>query len=171
MNFYPIEIKFRNASGKWGSLAEQAIKVVSPNRIHVEAKFPDGRSFSSTSAKEALDGKNGVRFKDNNYSHPERWSDYTLWVTKQELDEILFGCECLVAVGGEYDYRGAAGCAFTGSQQHRKWFCSEVVFDRICTKWLPARINHKMHPDALEEIIIALQLRLKLRKMIVEGVS
>ena len=74
-----------------------------------------------------------------------------------------------MAVGGEYDYRGAAGCAFTGSQQHRKWFCSEVVFDRICTKWLPARINHKMHPDALEEIIIALQLRLKLRKMSVEG--
>jgi hypothetical protein len=170
MNFYPIEIKFRNASGGWGSAAEQAIKVVSPNRIHVEAKFPDGRSFSSTSAKEAPGNKNGVRFKNINYSHIERWTTYVLWVTKQELEEILFDCECLVALGLGYDFRGAAGCAVTGGQDPWKYFCSEVVYDRVCTKWLPTRLNHKMHPDKLEILVEILETKLWRRKFEVDGI-
>jgi len=180
MNFYPLEIKFRNASGEWGSLAEQAIKIVSPNRIHVEGKFPDhlpeaykhleGKSFSSSSAKEGIHGGNGVRIKAIQYSHPERWTTYILWITKEELEDILFDCECLAATGQGYDFRGAAGCAVTGKENPWLWFCSEVVFDRIVTKWFPARLNYKMHPDKLEQLVIILEAKLLERKFKVEGV-
>ena len=169
MNFYPIEIKFRNASGSWGSAAELAIKTVSPNRIHVEAKFPDGRSFSSTSAKEALDGKNGVRFKDIGYSHPERWTTYILWVTKQELNEILLECEIMAAMCLRYDFRGAAGCAWTGLQAAWKFFCSEVVFESVVSKFITNRINYKMHPDKLEEVVKVVAEKLLERKVRVDG--
>jgi hypothetical protein len=170
MNFYPIEIKFRNASGDWGLNAELLIRIVSPCHIHVEAKFPDGRSFSSTSAKEGINGRTGVRWKNINYSHSERWTNYTLWVTKAELDKILFKCECLVTLGLLYDFRGAAGCAITGAQDPWKYFCSEVVYDAVCTMWLPERLNHKMYPDKLEEVIMILEVRLLERKFKVEGI-
>jgi hypothetical protein len=152
MKYFPIEIKFRNPSGKWGDLAQTAIRVVSPNRIHVEAKLPDGRSFSSSSAKEALGGGNGVRFKNIKYTHSERWTTYILWVNEEELNQIYIGCEAAVAMAYGYDFRGAAGCAVTGGENPWKFFCSEVVFDRIFTIWLSPRINHKMHPDKLEEV-------------------
>ena len=170
MNFYRIEIKFRNASGKWGSLAEQAIKVVSPNRIHVEGKFPDGRSFSSSSAKEALDGGNGVRFKNIQYSHPERWTTYILWVTKQELEEILLNCEIAVEMCFRYDFRGAAGCAITGQEDPWRFFCSEAVFEYIVSHFATNRINHKMHPDQLEEVVKVIEAKLLERKYRVDGI-
>lgn len=164
LNYFPIEIKFRNASGKWGDLIQTAIRVVSPNRIHVEAKFPDGRSFSSSSAKEAIGGGNGVRMKKIKYSHEDRWTTYVLWVTKAELDEILFDCELAAQMAYGYDYRGAAGCALTGADKPWRFFCSEVVYDRILTKWLSARTNYKMHPDRLEEVVKILAPLLEARK-------
>jgi len=164
MKFHPIEIKFRNASGKWGSLAETAIRTVSPNRIHVEAKLPDGRSFSSSSAKEALDGGNGVRIKNIKYTHPERWTTYILWVTQEELDKITFDCEVAAGMCFRYDYRGAAGCAWSGEHTANKFFCSEVVFDRVISYWLSDALNNKMHPDKLEEVVIKLAPMLLARK-------
>ena len=170
MNFYPIEIKFRNASGKWGSITEQAIKVVSPNRIHVEAKLPNGKSYSSTSAHEALDGGNGVRAKLIDYSHPERWTTYTFWVTREELEEILFSCELACLLLLRYDFKGAAGCALAGVENPEEYFCSEFVFDFVLTQWLSNRLNHKMHPDKLEKIVMILESKLLERKFKVEGI-
>jgi hypothetical protein len=164
MKYFPIEIKFRNPSGKWGDLAQTAIRVVSPNRIHVEAKLPDGRSFSSSSAKEALDGGNGVRFKNIEYTHSERWATYVLWVTTNELNQIILNCEIAVEMVYRYDYRGAAGCAVTGGEKPWKFFCSEAVFDRVFTIWLSGRINYKMHPDKLEEVTKVLEPILLARK-------
>lgn len=169
MNFYPIEIKFRNASGQWGSFAEQAIKVVSPNRIHVEAKFPDGRSWSSSSQNDAIDGGNGVRFKDIKYSHPDRWTTHILWVTKEELEEILLECEIAAAMCLRYDYRGAAGCLWTSRENSWKFFCSEAVFEYVVAKFVTNRINSKMHPDALETVVKVVANTLLERKTHVDG--
>ena len=158
--FYPIEIKFRhNTDG----LLDHMIGVSSNNK-HVEAKFPDGMSFSSTIRKEALNGGNGPRFKHIGYSHPEWWTTYILWVTSEELASIYFDCEVLVDQELGYDTIGAVGTAGTGSQAAWKWFCSEVVYDRICCRWLPTRMNFKMDPDALEDVVVKLAASLERRK-------
>jgi hypothetical protein len=160
---------FRNPVGNWGLNAETAIRTVSPNRIHVEAKFPDGRSFSSSSAEEAMDGGNGVRFKHINYSHPDRWEQYTLWVTREELDDILLECEIAAEMCFRYDFRGAAGCAWSGHEAPWKFFCSEVVYECVVSRFLTNRINHKMHPDKLEEVVKVVQEVLDRRKAHVDS--
>ena len=170
MNFYPIRIRFHNGSGKWFNLAEAAIKAVS-DKIHVEAEFPDGRSFSSVSRKEAVHGGNGPRFTTIDYNkHPERWTTYVLWVTKEELESILFDCELLAILEMGYDFQGAAGCAITGQQSPWDWFCSEVIFDRVMTKWLSYRLNYRMHPDRLEELVQKAEVKLLERKFNVDGI-
>lgn len=147
-----IVLKFHDGTGPWASATDKAIRIVS-DLTHVEALFEDGLSFSSTSREDlGSDAGGGVRFKAIGYSHPERWKDIVLPVTRDEYTRIRFRCDCMAALKIPYDMRGAIGCTITGRQDPDKYFCSEVLFDAILIEWLPAALNHKMHPRKLYQI-------------------
>lgn len=163
--YYQIEIKFHDGTGPWATTTDKFISIIS-KKTHVEGKIPGRGSFSSTSRSDlgSAPGRNGVRYKDITYSNPERWKTYTLWVTQEELTRICLRCDILVALELKYDFQGAAGCIISGHDDPWKYFCSEVVYDGILTTWLPEKLNYKMHPDKLEEVVIKLEQQLNLRK-------
>lgn len=142
-----VMLKFHDGTGPWAGRVDRAIRKVS-DLTHVEALHPDGMSISST----LQDGGGGVRWKKINYSHPERWRELVLWLTDDEYGRYRMICDCCAAVGIKYDIRGAIGCALTGREDPTRYFCSEFTFDALLTLWLPARLNHKMHPRALYDI-------------------
>jgi hypothetical protein len=180
-NFYRLEIKFHDGTGPWADVVDKTIGVVS-KKTHAEGKLPKtlpdrfhhlaGLSFSSSVtmslSKDSL-FKGGVRFKNVKYSHPERWTTRVFWVTEEELCRILTRMEAMARLGLKYDFRGAAGCAVTGQQDPWKYFCSESIFDAVLVEWVPVRLNHKMHPDKLDEVCEQVEAILLERKVHVEG--
>ena len=80
-------------------------------------------------------------------------------------------CELLAIMEMGYDTQGAIATAGMGSLQSPwDWFCSEVIFDRLMTKWLSYRLNYQMHPDRLEELVQKLEVKLMERKFNVDGI-
>lgn len=165
MKYYKIEIKFHDGTGPWATATDKAIRLIS-KKTHVEGKIPGRGSFSSTSRSDlgSKKGKNGVRYKDISYSHPERWKTYILWATFEELTRIRLRCDCLVGLKLGYDFKGAMGTILSGIEDAWKYFCSEVVYDGIIIEWLPEHLNYKLHPDKLEEVVIVVAKQLRLRK-------
>jgi len=159
MKFVKVVLKFRDGKVPPNDLTDHAIKIVS-GLVHVEAFHPDGRSISSTMAGD----DNGVRWKDIHYSHPERWKDVVFWLTEEEYRRYLLTCNMCAALKIPYDLRGAVGCTVTGRQDPEKYFCSEFTFDSLLAIWLPAVLNHKMHPDKLYDISVVIAFILAERK-------
>jgi hypothetical protein len=151
-----IELWFHNGTGPWADRTDKVITIVS-GLTHVEAKFENGWSWSSTQKGKE---ENGVRWKKIGYSHPERWVKVTLLVTDEEYDQIVMRCEMLAAMGIKYDMRGAIGCAITGRNDITAFFCSEAVYYGVLGQWLPEILNYKMHPDRLYEIACVVADRL-----------
>lgn len=85
---------------------------------HVEFVFSDGISFSSSQ----WDG--GCRFKEIDYSNPEKWS----FVEVGDIDEEALKRWCMMEDSKKYDWLGVLRI-FTGRKKHgpdSKWFCSEI---------------------------------------------
>jgi hypothetical protein len=147
-----IDYMFYDASvpGAKKGLAHSAIQLVSDPYIHVELRFSDGMSFSAEYGV-------GVRKKDIQYSHPERWKKIRIHYPAAMVRHMRYAAETLVLLQLEYDLRGAAGCAFTGKEDPWDYFCSEFVYDVTGGHIVTPKINHKMHPTKLYEVAQAMQ--------------
>ena len=98
--------------------------------IHIELLFPEefnNVSFSS-------DPKDGVRFKDIKYSHPERWVfvdwDYNHFIFgKKYINEQAIYNACRKMVGRGYDWKGIAGQAIGIEELENRelYYCSEII--------------------------------------------
>ena len=136
-----------DAPGAKLNLAVKAICLVSKPRYHVETLFSDGVSFSAQFGI-------GARYKDIQYSHPERWDELCLpWITP----EMEKGCRlkadiwyALQASGvSQYDTLGAIGCAGSGMENPWDPFCSEVCYDILPQNMILSVLNHKLYPERL----------------------
>ena len=169
MEFLPLEIIFYDGTGSWATLIDRIIRLRS-DYTHVEAKFPDGMSFSS-SIRRDLSGKNeGVRLKKIGYSHPGRWHVVVLWVTRDELNKMRLAAELMHQLKIKYDLRAIPGFLITGRHNPRAYFCSEVIYALLAMCFLFPDMNFKMHPDDLEIIVTKLAALLAVRKKVL-GVS
>lgn len=169
MEFHKLEIVFYDGTGSWATLIDKIIRIKS-DYTHVEAKFPDGISFSSSIRKD-LSGKNeGVRLKKISYSHPERWHVVVLWVTRDELVKMRLAAELMHRLGIKYDLRAIPGFLITGRHNPRAYFCSEVIYALLAMCFLFPDMNFKMHPDDLGKIVTKLAALLVERKRVL-GVS
>jgi hypothetical protein len=122
---------------------------------HVELIFSDGLSFSSTT----MDGKpEGVRFKQINYSHPERWDIIDLPQITPEL-EAKGRAYAETLVGQPYDRFGVARFVLPFMRQHATaWFCNEVVIDvgHVMEQWLGV-VAWEIGPNVFRRIVKAEQ--------------
>jgi len=154
-----IVLEFYKGNGKWATAVDKAILLVSKPHVHVEAKFENALSFSSSQRAVEAGGNQedkrveGVRYKGIKYTNTKRWTEIILCVTDEEYRRIKLTCDVLVAMHIGYDIRGAIGTVFTGKQDPDKYFCSEVIYDAILSQWLPQGLNHKMHPQKLYDIV------------------
>lgn len=165
MEFVPVEIKFYIGYGPWSTNVDRLILIRSKPYVHVELKFSDGWSFSSSARKDLGAGKcEGVRFKLIDYSHLERWHTIILWVTKEEEARMRVMAELLHSLGLKYDFRAIVGFLVTGRHNHRAYFCSEVVYAILAICFLPPDMNYKMHPTDLERICNKLSKILEKRR-------
>lgn len=138
--------------GTWkNKAAHRAIAIVSSPHTHVELVFSDGLSFSSEFGI-------GPRIKNIFYSHRDRWTIIDLpFITAEMEARIRRRAELLAALcrAGliKYDTRGGIGCLWTGIDRAWKYFCSEVVYDVIAPEIAIPRLNFKMHPQKLLQIM------------------
>ena len=106
------------------ALYERVVDMVAGNPTHCELVFSDGRCSSSSNR----DG--GCRFKDIELD-PAHWT-----LTPLEglgVDEQKVRNFCIVQQGKGYDWIGVFLGLWSGADDPRRWFCSEV-----CTAALKA---------------------------------
>ena len=141
--------------GTWKKkLIHKGIARVSKPHTHVELVFTDGMSFSSEFGV-------GPRLKEIGYSHPERWTFVDIKASVKQESVIRYQAELLnnLREAGKlaYDTRGAVGCAVTGVDRPWKYFCSEAVYEVLCSGLhFPAKLNYKMYPQRLYEMSLLL---------------
>ena len=132
--------------GLMGKLTHFAVGLRSRPEWHTEFQFSDrygGVSFSST----MQDGAKCCRFKDIEYSHPERWTTHIIPMTNEEEGRAWVKAQELE--GRKYDLIGLL--SFTTKwkiiRPRDKWeWCTEAV----CRLFIAAHNIKNLIPDELQ---------------------
>lgn len=147
-----IEIKSFLGRSKGAGTIHALILVGSDPYTHSELVFPDGLSFSSEISL-------GARFKQINYSHPERWHTDRIQLHTDIIARIRIRAELMVAMGLEYDMGGAVNSPFFGMQNPGKVFCSESIGYCLAPDLIGVDEVHHFHPNKLQIIAKALSIQ------------
>ena len=132
---YPKAVKYGYKPSLKHRLISRAIMLRSNPHTHTELRFSERyynrRSFSST----MQDKDNGCRFKDIQYSHPERWDIQRIPVSTFEEDKIFTQAYNMVLRNKGYDLFGLLSFAtplkiIRGNK--KKHWCSEACIKAVC---------------------------------------